>query len=113
MRGILIIVFLALSACSLQKGPVMTVEGYQNIQIGMSEETLVKTFGPPHSTSHRDSGVVIYEYIERFEMVMEGQTEQSIIEMRRYYFFIKDGIVVSKHMRLYDRPGYEPMNQLP
>lgn len=101
---------LILSACSFNKQPVVTIEGYQETQIGTSEETLLKAFGPPHSITHRESGVIIYEYIERFRL--DDQIDQSLVEVRRYYFFIKDGIVVSKHMRLYDRPGYEPMDQL-
>lgn len=106
---LLCIAALSLSACSFDKQPIVTIEGYQETQIGMSEEALIQKFGPPHSITHRDSGVVIYEYVERFQM---DQTEDSIVEIRRYYFFIQDGQVVSKHMRLYDRPGYEPMNEV-
>ena len=72
----------------------------------MSEELLVKTYGEPHSMQHRDNGVVIYEYVERFNM---GAAEQRVVEMRRYYFYIRDGKIASKQMAIRNQAPYEPL----
>ena len=85
------------------------MEAYHSTHIGISEEVLVKTYGQPQNIFHQDSGVIIYEYIERFQM---GMTEKSIVEIRRYYFYIKDGKVSSKQVRIFNQPAYEHMNQL-
>jgi len=103
------LLFLFLSGCSFNEEPIVTIEGYQQTYIGMPEGDLIKLFGRPHSISHRDSGIVVYEYVERFQY---GQTAQSIVKIQSYYFFIKEGVIVSKQLRLYDRPGYEPINDL-
>ena len=87
----------------------MTMESYQCIQIGASEEALAKEYGKPHSITYLDTGTIVYEYVERFQI---GQTQNSIVEIRRYFFYIKDGKVVSKYVRLYDRPGYEFTGEL-
>ena len=84
----------------------MTLSGFQQTHIGMSEENLRKNYGSPHETSHLNNGIIVYEYVERFE------AEMHIIQIRRYLFYIRDGKVVSKQMRLYDRPGYDGKGDL-
>ncbi len=92
-----------------QKKPTMTIERFQETHIGMSEELLVKTYGPPFNRYYKDDGLVIYEYVERFSM---GSAERRIVESRRYYFTIKDGKIISKQMSTRNQPAYEPMNEL-
>ncbi len=95
--------------CARQQKPTMTLDTFQETHVGMSEELLVKTYGPPFNTYYKDNGIVVYEYIERFSM---GSAEMRVVEARRYYFYIKDGKVVSKQMSVKNQPGYEPMNEL-
>lgn len=82
----------------------MSLPGYQSAHVGMSEENLIKAYGSPNQVKHLDSGASIYQYEERFQI---GSTTRSLVQVRRYFFYVKNGQVVSKQMRLYDRPGYE------
>ena len=104
-----ICLLVGLGGCLTQKRPTMTIETFHETHIGMSEELLVKTYGPPFNTYHQDNEVIVYEYVERFNM---GAAEQRVVEARRYYFFIHEGKVVSKQMAIKNIPGYDPMYQL-
>lgn len=109
--GVAIFVLLAASACVPdQHRPMMTTERFEEVNIGISEELLVKKYGPPLNIYHRDDGVTVYEYIERFNM---GTAENRIVEARRYFFYVKEGKVVSKQMSIKNQPSFEPMNQVP
>jgi len=109
IRGFLIFAIVSLASCSFQSRPVMTLQVFQEAEIGMSESQLIKTFGTPLNVYHREGGVVIYEYIERFAMGPHGR---QIKEARRYYFFIREGKVVSKQMVIRNQPAFEPMGDL-
>lgn len=110
-RALVFLIFLFMGvSCSLQKSQIITMQGYRETHIGMSEEALRKKFGDPFNTYVQDNGVMVYEYIERFQKL--GPNQQLVLESRRYYFHIKDNKVVSKHMVIRDLPGYEPMNQV-
>ena len=101
---------LLLSGCGRSTHTVMTLETFQETHIGMSEELLVKTYGEPLNRYYRDNGeVVIYEYVERFAM---GTAEKNIVQARRYYFFVKEGKIISRQMAIKNQPAYDQMNQL-
>ena len=103
------IAMITLSGCAARSGKMINLESFQETNIGISEENLVKTYGPPLNIHHHDNGIVVYEYVERFTM---GAAERRIVEVRRYYFYIKDGLVISKQMVIKNSPAYEPMNSV-
>lgn len=98
------ILLLFLSSCTFNKQPVISLARFQRADLGMSQEDLVIAYGPPNRVQCLDCGDVVYEYEERFQV---GMTRRTLVQVRRYYFYVKDGYVISKQMRLYDRPGYE------
>ncbi len=69
----------------------------------MSEDALLKLYGPPLNIYQKDDGTTLYEYVERFQM--NGQT----VEARRYHFTIKNGKLVSKRITIRNQPAYEPL----
>jgi len=101
--------FLALSGCSHNSKPMMNLQTFHDTQKGMSEELLIKTYGEPMNKHYYDNGIVAYEYVERFNM---GSAEMRVVEVRRYFFNIQDGKVVSKQMVIKNQKAYEPMNEL-
>ena len=88
---------------------MMNLEAFEETNIGMSEENLVKAYGEPLNKYHHDNGVTVYEYIERFNM---GPAENRVVEARRYYFYIRDGKVISKQMSIKNQPAFQPMNSV-
>ncbi len=98
-----------LAACSFKSSTVMTRETFSETHVGMSEESLLKTYGRPLNVYHKDNGEVVYEYVERFQMGMSDR----YVEARRYYFHIKDKKVIHKQMVISNQPGYDFMNDLP
>lgn len=105
----LLVAFFCLGCVPGRGTPVMTIQKFQSAPIGMSEETLVQTYGKPRNIYYRDDGVVLYEYIEQFQTAYSTNT---IVEVRRYYFVVKNGKVVSKRMGVKNRPAYEPMDNV-
>jgi len=101
--SILFVLFLA--ACSPKSSKeIMTLQSYQETHVGMTEELLLKTYGYPLNITVKNSGVKIYEYVERFQM---GATDVTIVEVRRYFFYIKEGKVISKQMSIRNQPAYQ------
>lgn len=103
----MLVALLTMVSCTPKTEHMMNQEAFQKANIGMSEENLVKTYGEPLNKHYHDNGIVVYEYVERFTM---GAAEQRIVEARRYYFYIKEGKVISKQMAIKNQPPYEPMN---
>jgi hypothetical protein len=104
-KYILAFFVLFLASCSPKSGKeIMTLQSYQETHVGMTEELLLKTYGYPLNITVKNSGIKIYEYIERFQM---GATNVTIVEVRRYFFYIKDGKVISKQMSIRNQPAYQ------
>lgn len=103
------LILFACTACARNTKPMMNLEAFEEANVGMSEENLVKTYGEPLNKYYHDNGVAVYEYIERFNM---GPAENRVVEARRYYFYIRDGKVISKQMSIKNQPAYEPMNSV-
>jgi hypothetical protein len=96
---------LLLAACSPKSSKeIMTLQKYQETHVGMTEELLLKTYGYPLNITVKNSGVKIYEYVERFQV---GATTTTTVEVRRYFFYIKDGKVISKQMSIRNQPAYQ------
>ena len=83
---------LCMAACA-SGGAIMTMNAFYDIPMGASESEVLATAGKPYSISKKDDGVVEYEYIER---VKAGARD---LEERRYVLVLKDGKVVSKHVK--------------
>ena len=101
MRKLSIFTILFLAACSLGHKPLITIESFQETHIGMSEEAVREKFGEPLNRYHRENHVVIYEYVERFQM------NNRVVEARRYYFVFKEGKLCSKQMTFKNQPAFE------
>ncbi len=87
----------------------MTMETFQEVDVGTTELDLRKKYGDPINTYHKTNGLTIYEYSERFTL---GPLEQRVVEERRYYFYIRDGVVTSKRMIIRNPPPFEPMDDV-
>lgn len=109
MKTITLFLMLLLTACSFKSGAVMTGENFQKTHVGMSEESLINTYGTPLNVYHKDNGEIIYEYIERFPM----NASSRYVESRRYYFHIKNKKVTHKQMVISNQPGYDFVTDLP
>lgn len=95
----------ALTACSPKPDKaIMTIKAYSNTHIGISEDLLIKTYGYPLNIVVNGDNTKQFEYVERFQM---GNSQLSVIEVRRYFFYIKDGKVVSKRMTIRNQPAWE------
>ena len=82
------------------RGALMTANDYADVEVGSPIESVTAKYGEPIEIHHRDNQT-IYEYIERINMGTET------IEMRKYYFVVKDGVIVRKFTRYSDRPAYD------
>jgi len=74
-------------------GAVMTMNAFYDIPLGATESDVVASAGKPYAIYEKEGGVVEYEYIER---VKAGARD---LEERRYVLVLKDGKVVSKHVK--------------
>lgn len=83
--------------------------GYEEVQIGSSKEDLLRQFGPPRNIIQHKDGAVVYEYVERLR---DGRANRYLLQVRRYYFIIKDDKVIAKTLRFIDAPGYYPYGEL-
>ncbi len=109
MKIWIIVLIGLISACSFKSSNVMTGENFQKIHVGMSEESLLKTYGRPLNVYHKDNGEIVYEYVERFQMGMS----ERYVEARRYYFHVKNKKIIHKQMVISNQPAYDFMNDLP
>jgi len=71
---------------------------YLQVQDGETREQILRSFGPPVTIELKDDGTEIFTYIERISL------NEEIIEARYYYFYIKDGVVIGKVLRVQERP---------
>lgn len=88
----------ALSSC--RHGALMTSERFGDIKVGTPISEVEKVYGKPLEVRH-DGDRTVYEYFERIQMGTET------IEMRKYYFVVKDGKIVNKFTRYRNQPGYD------
>jgi hypothetical protein len=108
LKRVYLLALLLLMGC-FHGQAVMTLNTFQSIPTGTSEERLRKTYGAPLHIYHKANGLTVYEYSERFTL---GPIENRVVEERRYYFYIRDGVVTSKQMVIQNPPAFEPMNDV-
>lgn len=77
-----------LAGCS--KSNIMSSSEYTSVAVGSEVMSLKSLYGEPSTISKLDNGYEIYEYIQRVSL------NRETVEMRRYYFLIKDGKIINK-----------------
>ncbi len=78
----------------------MTMNSFSDIPIGVSSAEVVTTYGEPYSIQKKNDGTIEYEYLERIKAGARNMEE------RRYILIIKEGKVVSKHIKQSSPPPY-------
>ena len=71
----------------------MTMNSFHDIPLGASSSEVIASAGEPYKIHKKKDGTVEYEYIER---IKAGGRD---LEERRYIIVLKDGKVVSKHVK--------------
>lgn len=79
---------------------IMTSEEFALIEIGTSEQDLVKQAGKPIRIIKKN-GKEEYEYIERFYM------GDQMIKARHYYFTVEKGKIIDKRSETTQPPSYK------
>ncbi len=83
---------LILAGCA-SGGHLTTMNAFQDVPIGATQQEVVNALGKPVRTKTRDDGSVEYEYVERIKIGGRNAEE------RTYCIVIKDGKVVSKEVK--------------
>lgn len=90
---------ISLCGCTIQKSKVVTMPQYLKVQKGETKQDIIEKFGEPKSIEVRDDGVEVYFYMEQLRI--NGQ----VVEMRHYYFYIKDDVVIRKYLQVTTKPS--------
>ncbi|MBS0615360.1 MAG: hypothetical protein JSR58_02255 [Verrucomicrobia bacterium] len=85
-----ILSLLVLSSC-FTRSTVVNRDAYDSVNLGDSVTSVEKKIGNPYQVRKYKDGTELFEYIERIYAV-----ENEIIEENHYFFWIKNGQVVSK-----------------
>lgn len=86
------LLLLFVTACA-SGGSVVTMGSFYDVPIGATDFEVVASFGEPSTVRKKTDGVVEYEYVER---IKAGARD---LEERRYIITLKDGKVISKHVK--------------
>ncbi|MCF7806204.1 MAG: hypothetical protein K9M07_04950 [Simkaniaceae bacterium] len=81
-------------------GALMTIDDFSNIQVGTSIQEVEKKYGKPIQTK-KEGNRIVYEYVERIKMGTDT------VEMRKYFFVVRDGKIVNKYVRYKNPPAYD------
>lgn len=86
---VLLIVILA-AACTTS---VITPQGFENIQAGMSIEAVKEEFGPPYDVETLPNGFQEYTYIQRIPI------SPGVVDQVTYILYVCNGKVITKSIR--------------
>jgi hypothetical protein len=89
----LVFLFLLLSFLTACQSPIMTPQGFENIQAGTSIEAVEAEFGQPYEIETLPSGFQEYTYIQRIP------TSPGIVDQVTYILYVCKGKVISKSVR--------------
>lgn len=92
------LILFSLAACT--GGSLMTMNTFSDIPLGTSSADVVTNYGEPYSVNKKSDGTLEYEYLERIK------AGDRTLEERRYILVIKEGKVVSKHIKGSTPPPY-------
>jgi len=98
MRKYLALLFLG--AATLTADPLMTLPGYNTIELGAPVDQIVRKYGEPYSIAPFPDGTKEYLYIERITL------DKDLVEENRYFIVFKNGQVVSKRCNQERPPAY-------
>lgn len=84
------LLLLILSACY---SPVITPQGFENIQAGETIDTVIETFGPPYEVENLPNGFQEYTYLQRTTI------SPGVIDQVAYILYVCKGKVISKSIR--------------
>lgn len=84
---------LVFAACA-SGGSITTMDSFHEIPIGASSQQVVASIGKPSTVNKKDDGTIEYEYVERIKIGARDAQE------RRYIIVMKDGVVVSKRVKM-------------
>lgn len=87
------------------RGPYITQEKYNNIQVGESISEVEKVSGEPYSVRKNAKGEKVYEYVETFS------TGTELIYENHYFFVVRDGKVIEKKMTQEQDPAFDMVYQ--
>jgi hypothetical protein len=90
-----------LAASCASGGSVATQTSFYQVDVGATTAELEEAMGAPYAKHKAPDGDVEYEYIERLK---EGSRN---LEVRHYFFLIKDGRVIGKRTRTSVPSPYE------
>jgi hypothetical protein len=96
---ILSLVFLLFAGCSNYNSRVATMNGYLQVENGETRQQVIEEFGQPASIEVHDDGLEVLKYIE--QLSINGE----VVEVRYYYFYIRNGKVTGKLANIVDRPS--------
>lgn len=83
----LMLLVLFLTACNT---PVMTPQGFENIQPGTSIDVVEAEFGPPYEVEKMPNGFQEYTYIQRITI------SPGMVDQINYILYVCKGKVISK-----------------
>lgn len=95
------IVMLCLLASCFSRPSLMTMESFDNIQMGSSIQTVEKSVGDPYAVHTKGVGISEYEYVERVRM------GNQFIDENHYFLTVVNGQVVGKRISRESRPAYD------
>lgn len=85
--GLLLIFFTSCAA------PVMTPQGFENIQPGSSISSVEAEFGPPYEVETMPNGFEEYTYIQRTTV------SPGVVDQVTYILYVCKGKIISKSKR--------------
>lgn len=86
--GLVLLIFL--TACNT---PVMTPQGFENIQAGTPISAVEEEFGPPYEVESMPNGFQEYTYVQRIPI------SPGVVDQVSYIFYVCKGKVISKSTR--------------
>jgi len=84
---------------------MMTLENFDDIQLGAPIVNVTSTSGEPYSIRSKGSDTEEYEYVERIDYWDE------LISENHYFIIVRNGHVVGKRVERKNSPGYDLIYQ--
>jgi hypothetical protein len=78
----------------------MTMNNFSDIPIGTASSEVIISYGQPYAIHKKENGMIEYEYLERIK------AGARVLEERHYILVIREGKVISKHIKQSSPPAY-------
>jgi hypothetical protein len=103
-RAMILTAGLMILAACYTRNSLMTMERFDDINIGTPISEVTAKVGEPYSIRSRGGGVEEYEYIERIEM-------RDVVQENHYFIIVSNGQVVGKLINRQRPPAYDLIYQ--